>query len=147
MSFTIKKGSSILLTDKFKTVEGGEITGGSINFLIPILAAAAGPVLANILNKVVDTIDDKIKGRSLTLELPNQPPIPLKKTLSQKDKDTTEKNIRTLMNITNKEDSDCEDDIPLLCFDKSKKVDNINPTEEIKKLLNIQDSRLFETKS
>ncbi|KAK9686768.1 hypothetical protein QE152_g36930 [Popillia japonica] len=91
----------------------------------------------------------------LTLEIPNQPPIPLKKTLSQKDKDTIEKNIRALMNITSKEDSDCEDDIPLLCFDKSKKVENINPTEEIKKLLNeeikkllnIQDPRLFETKS
>ncbi|KAK9743503.1 hypothetical protein QE152_g8537 [Popillia japonica] len=66
------------------------------------LTAAAGPVLANVLNKFVD----KVSGKSLTLE------IPLKKTLSQKDKDTIEKNIRTLMNITNKEDSDCDDDIP-----------------------------------
>ncbi|KAK9719559.1 hypothetical protein QE152_g22577 [Popillia japonica] len=148
MSITIKKGSSIILQDKSKIVEGGEINGGFINFLIPILAAAAGPVLANILNKVVDTIDDKrhglsdesrIKGTSLTLELPNQPPIPLKKTLSQKDKDAIEKNIRTLMNITNKEDSDCDDDIPLLCFGKSNQVENINPTEEIKKLLTLPD--------
>ncbi|KAK9681106.1 hypothetical protein QE152_g38579 [Popillia japonica] len=89
MTITIRKGSSIILQDKSKIVEGGEING-FINFLIPILAAAAGPVLANILYKVVDTIGDKIKGRSLTLELPNQPPIPLKKTLSQKDKDTIE---------------------------------------------------------
>ncbi|KAK9711077.1 hypothetical protein QE152_g25683 [Popillia japonica] len=220
MMVTIKKGSSIILQDKAKIVEGGEIHSGFIHFLIPILAAAAGPVLANILNKVVDTIDDKrnglgdesrIKGKSLTLETPNQLPIPLKKTLSQKDKVTIEKNIRALMNITNNEDSDfplkktlsqkdkvtiekniralmnitnnedsdceddipllcfdkvtiekniralmnitnnedsdCEDDIPLLCFDKSKQVENINPTEEIKKLLNIQDPRLFETKS
>ncbi|KAK9729578.1 hypothetical protein QE152_g15866 [Popillia japonica] len=124
MTITIKKGSSIILEDKSKIVEGGEIKGGFLQFLIPILAAAAGPVLANILNKVVD-----------------------KKTLSQKDKDIIEKNIRTLMNITNKEDSDCEDDIPLLCFDKSKQIENINPTDEIKKLLNIQDPRLFETKS
>ncbi|KAK9687119.1 hypothetical protein QE152_g36680 [Popillia japonica] len=123
MTITIKKGSSIILQDKSKIVEGGEIHGGFINFLIPILAAAAGPVLANILNKVVDKVSgksltlelpnqpilaaaagpvlanilnkvvDKVSGKSLTLELPNQPPIPLKKTLSQKDKDTIEKNI------------------------------------------------------
>ncbi|KAK9747058.1 hypothetical protein QE152_g5598 [Popillia japonica] len=48
--------------------------------------------------------------------------------------------------MNNKEDSDCDDDIPLLCFDKSKQVVNINPTEEIKKLLNILDPMLFETK-
>ncbi|KAK9728942.1 hypothetical protein QE152_g16945 [Popillia japonica] len=124
-----------------------EINGGFINLLLPILAAAGGPVLANILNKIVDVIDDKIKGKTLTLEIPGQPSIPLKKTLSQKDKGTIEKNIRALMNITNKEDSDCDDDIPFLCFDKSKQVENINPTDEIKKLLNIQDPRLFETKS
>ncbi|KAK9729877.1 hypothetical protein QE152_g15667 [Popillia japonica] len=143
MSFTIKKGSSIIIQDKSKIVEGGEINGGFINFLIPILAAAAGLVLASVLNKFVD----KVSGKSLTLEIPGQPPIPLKKTLSQKDKDTIEKSIRALMNITSKEDSDCEDDIPLLCFDKSKQIENINPTDEIKKLLNIQDPRLFETKS
>lgn len=37
-----------------------------LQFLIPILALSAGPVLANILNKVVDTIDDRIKGKSLS---------------------------------------------------------------------------------
>lgn len=48
---------------------------------------------------------DKVSDKSLTLE------IPLKKTLSQKDKDTIEKNIRVLMSMNNKENSDCDDDI------------------------------------
>ncbi|KAK9703612.1 hypothetical protein QE152_g29239 [Popillia japonica] len=66
MVITIKKGSSIILQDKSKIVEGGEINGVFINFLIPILAAAAGPALANILNKVVDTIDDKINDKTIS---------------------------------------------------------------------------------
>lgn len=74
----LKKGSSIIQQVKSKILEGGEIHGGFMNLLLPIPPAAGGPVLSNIFNKIVDVVDDIIrgKGKTLTLEIPNQPPIP-----------------------------------------------------------------------
>lgn len=58
MPITIKKGLSIILQDKSKIVSGGKILhGGFLNLLLPVLATVGGPVLANILNKIVDAVD------------------------------------------------------------------------------------------
>lgn len=50
------------------------------------MLASADPVLINVLTKWVDAIDNKIKGKALTLEISGQSPTPLKKILSQKYK-------------------------------------------------------------
>ncbi|AJP61536.1 hypothetical protein AHEVV2_004 [Adoxophyes honmai entomopoxvirus 'L' virophage 2] len=127
MSIKIKKGSSILTEEKEGIVEGG-----FLQFLLPILAAAAGPVLSNILNKLVDFADDKIHGRALSIEI-NGHSIPLKKKLTKKDEEIITNELKKVLKNINID----EDDIPLVL--RPIKNKNPNPTEKMKQLLGITE--------
>lgn len=76
MTIQIKKGSTIILQDESKIVKGSKIKRGDLQFFSSVLASAvAGPILAYVLNKIVDAINDKIKVQNLNYTV-NVPVIP-----------------------------------------------------------------------